>query len=59
MNALSRGLFRPLGILALGAGCAAGVLPARGAIGAEIPWTTIEAEAMRGSGTLSRGRGRT
>jgi hypothetical protein len=52
MNALSRGLFRPLGILALGAGCAAGVPSAHGAIGAEIPWTTIEAEAMRVSGTV-------
>ena len=55
MNALSRGLFRPLGILALGAGCVAGVLPARGAVGAEIPWTTIEAEAMRVSTTVSAG----
>mgnify|MGYP001551848515 CR=1 FL=1 len=52
MNALNRVLGRPLSIVALGVFWAVGALPARGGIGAEIPWTTIEAEAMRISGTV-------
>ncbi len=52
MNTLSRGLFRSLCIVALGTFCVTGALPARDGIGAEIPWTTIEAENMRVSGIV-------
>ena len=52
MSSLRRNYCRPLSVVALGAFCALGALPAHGGIGAEIPWTTIEAEAMRVSGTV-------
>lgn len=47
-----RGWFHRLGVLALGAACAAGGPAARAGIGAEMPWTTVEAEDMRVAGTV-------